>query len=372
VTTWVDGLEEQARGLLPEAVFRYFSQGSGAGLSAAEACQAWEDMRFLPRVMRDVSKVSVSTTVLGTPLDVPVALAPTTLQRQAHPGGEVEMARGAANAGTLVCVSSNSGSTFAVVAEAGAPWWVQAYVLKDRGLTTAMLERAVAAGARAVVLTADTPVVAVKHEGPASVWDLVPGEHLHANEDLAGVRHSSLEKAMDLTPDTIGWLAEVTGLPVVVKGILRADDATIALAAGAAGVWVSNHGGRQLDRSIATARALGPVADAVGGGTPVFVDGGVRHGLDVLAALALGAQAVFIGRPALWALAVSGADGVTRLVGTIRAELEEAMRLAGVTDAGDVRAARLVDSEGPPVRLWHRPDQELTVPTALGRRRGDR
>ena len=316
------------------------------GFRPRRLAAAWEEVRFLPRVLHDVSNVSVSTSVLGTPLDAPVAIAPTTLQRQAHPAGEVEMARGAANAGTLVCVSSNAGSTFAAIAEAGAPWWVQAYVLRDRGLTTAMLERAVAAGARAVVLTADTPVVAVKREGPASVWDTVPEDHLHANEDLAGVRHSSLEKATDLTPDTIGWLAEVTGLPVVVKGILRADDATTALSAGAAGVWVSNHGGRQLDRSIATTRALGPVADAVGRQAQVFVDGGVRHGLDVLAALALGARAVFIGRPALWALAVSGAAGVTRLIGVIRAELEEAMCLAGVTAAEDVRAARLVDPVG--------------------------
>ena len=154
------------------------------------------------------------------------------------------MARGAALAGTLTCVSSNAGSSFADIAAAGAPWWVQAYVLEDRGRTAAMLERAVAAGARAVVLTADTPVVGSKEPGPTSVWDEVPDDHLHANEDIAEVPHSALEKAMDLTPDVIGWLARRTGLPVVVKGVLRADDARAIVSAGAAGVWVSeDHGG---------------------------------------------------------------------------------------------------------------------------------
>jgi len=276
-------------------------------VSAAEAVQAWRGLRFLPHVLRDVSDVGVATTVLGTPLSLPVAIAPTTLQRQAHPDGEVEMARGAAAAGTLVCVSSNAGRPFAVVAEAGAPWWVQAYVLKDRGITRAMLRRAVAAGASAVVLTADTPVVGRKEEGPTSVWDVVPDDHLHANEDLAGVAHVSRQKATDLSPDTVGWLAEATGLPVVVKGVMRSDDARTVVSAGAAAVWVSNHGGRQLDRVVSTAEALPDVAAAVGSEVEVIVDGGIRHGLDVLAALAIGARTVFVGRPALWALATSEA-----------------------------------------------------------------
>jgi 4-hydroxymandelate oxidase len=258
------------------------------------------------------------------------------LQRQVHPDGEVEMARGAAGAGALVCVSSNAGRPFAAVAAAQAPWWVQAYVLRDRGITRDMLQRAVAAGAGAVVLTADTPVVGSKPEGPTSVWDLVPPDHLHANEDLAGVDHRLLEKATDLSPDDIGWLADLTGLPVVVKGVLRRDDALRAVAAGAAGVWVSNHAGRQLDRAASTAAALPDVAGAVGDRAAVLVDGGVRHGLDVMAALALGADLVLVGRPALWALATGAAAGVTRLLETLADELAEAMRLVGATTLAEL------------------------------------
>ena len=245
------------------------------------------------------------------------------------------MGRGAAAAGTLMCVSSNAGQPFADIAAASGPWWVQAYVLHDRGLTQAMLQRAVAAGARGVVFTADTPVVAAKRDQGDSVWGVTPDVFLHANEDVDGVSHTAVEKATDLSPDDIGWLADVTGLPVAVKGVLRADDARVAVAAGASAVWVSNHGGRQLDRSISTAAALGPVAEAVGDGAEVFVDGGIRDGRDVLAALALGADCVFVGRPALWALATRGAQGVADLLALLTEELIEAMMLAG---AASVRA----------------------------------
>jgi 4-hydroxymandelate oxidase len=194
-----------------------------------------------------------------------------------------------------------------------------------------MLERAVSAGARAVVVTVDTAVVGSKDDDGPTVWDETPDDFLHANYD--GLATSAdgldLEKASDLTPDVIGWLADRTGLPVVVKGVLRGDDAHTAVEAGAAGVWVSNHGGRQLDQSIATRWALPDVSSAVASRAEVYVDGGVRRGVDVLAARGLGAQAVFVGRPALWALTVAGAEGVTRLVRHLGAELVEAMQLAG-------------------------------------------
>ncbi len=332
---WIDGLEQEAARLLPEAVARYYRQGSRDGLSAAEAERAWREVRLRPRVLRDVSSVSTAAALLGTPLSAPVAVAPTTLQRHADEAGEVAMARGAAAAGTLVCVSSNAGSTFAQVAAVGAPWWVQAYVLRDRGLTVAMLERAVAAGARAVVVTVDTPVVATKYDDGPSVWDDTPEDYLHANHDLrltAAGDHLGLEKAADLTPDVIDWLVDRTGLPVIVKGVLRADDAVRAVDAGAAAVWVSNHGGRQLDQAVSTRWALPEVAAAVAERAEVYVDGGVRRGLDVLVARCLGARAVFLGRPALWALTVAGPDGVRRLVDDLRSELVEAMRLVGAAD----------------------------------------
>jgi 4-hydroxymandelate oxidase len=332
VSRWVDGLEQEAEGRLPEAVARYFRQGSRDGIGAAEAERVWREVRIRPRTLRDVSAVTTATTLLGTRVPSPVSLAPTTLQRHAHPDGEVAMARGAAFSGSLLCVSSNAGSTFAAVSAVGAPWWVQVYVLQDRRLTESMLARAVAAGARAVVVTVDTPVVATKYDDGPSVWEGTPESFLHANLDIrltSATDHLRLEKASDLTPDVIGWLGDTAGLPVVVKGVLRGDDAVRAVEAGASAVWVSNHGGRQLDQAVPTRWALPEVAAAVAGRAEVYVDGGIRRGLDVLTACSLGARAAFIGRPALWALSVEGAEGVARLLDELRGELVEAMTLAG-------------------------------------------
>jgi 4-hydroxymandelate oxidase len=336
---YLAGLESSARERLSDAVYQYFRQGAGDEVSAAEAAQAWQRYRFRPHVLRDVSSVTTRTTLLGTPVRSPVAVAPTSLQRHAHPLGEAETARGVAAAGALLCVSSNAGVPFTEIASAGGPelsWWVQAYVLEDRDLTLAMLERAVSAGCAAVVLTVDTPVVAAKPRSDVSVWDVTPADFLHANEDLGGTRHLDVGKARDLVPSHIGWLAQITGLPVVVKGVLRPDDALVSVEAGAAAVWVSNHGGRQLDRSVATADALPAVAGAVGDTAEVYVDGGLRSGRDVLAALALGARAVFVGRPALWALSTGGAAGVESLLATLTGELEEAMTLSGCRAVDDV------------------------------------
>jgi 4-hydroxymandelate oxidase len=336
---YLAGLEGSARERLSDAVYGYFQQGAGDEVSAPEAAEAWQRLRFCPHVLRDVSSVTTQTSLLGTPVRSPVAVAPTSLQRHAHPLGESEMARGIASAGSLLCVSSNAGVLFGEIARAGGPdlsWWVQAYVLEDRRLTVAMLERAVEAGCAAVVLTVDTPVVAVKPESGGSVWDVTPADFLHANEELDGASHRDLEKARDLVPADIGWLKQVTGLPVVVKGVLRADDALVCVEAGASAVWVSNHGGRQLDRSIATAEALPAVADAVGDAAEVYVDGGIRTGRDVLAALAMGARAAFVGRPALWALTTGGAAGVDAMLRRLAGELEEAMTLSGCPAVADV------------------------------------
>ncbi|MCI0687258.1 MAG: alpha-hydroxy-acid oxidizing protein, partial [Sporichthyaceae bacterium] len=327
---WLDELEGRAAAALPEAVYAYYQQGAGRELTAAEATEAWDRLRFRPRVLRDVSAPTIATTVLGTPVQAPVLVGPTTLQRHAHPDGEIATATGAAAAGVLLGVTSNTGVPFDAIAATGAPWWLQIYLARDRGLTAELLRRAVAAGARAVVLTADTPVVGRKLGTGLGVWDLTPNEYLHANVDLTGYLEPALGKADDLSPDTIGWLAELTGLPVVVKGVLRADDARVCAAAGAAGVVVSTHGGRQLDGAVASARALPEVAKALAGtGVEVYVDGGIRRGEHVLAALALGARAVFVGRPVLWGLAADGAAGVQRVIAELADELVHAMQLIG-------------------------------------------
>ncbi|MFG1908940.1 alpha-hydroxy acid oxidase [Kribbella sp. NPDC048928] len=329
---WIDTLDSAAAEKLPEAVHRYFRQGSAGGVSVGEATAAWSAYRFRPHVLNDVSSIDISTTVLGTPVDAPILVAPSTMQRMADPDGEVAMARGVSAAKSVLGVSSNAGTTFADFASTGVPWWLQLYVLRNREITRRMLDAAVAAGARAIVLTVDTPVVGRKEDEGESVWDLVQPGQLLANLPDGDWTDDDLGKADDLNPDVIGWLRERTGLPVVVKGVLRGDDAKRCADAGAAGIIVSNHGGRQLDGSIPTAQALPEVAEAVAGSNvEVYVDGGIRRGEHILAALALGARAVFVGRPALWALTVGSSEGVTRLLTDLGEELDHALRLVGVS-----------------------------------------
>ena len=329
---WIDTLEGAAAEKLPEAVHRYFRQGSAGGVSVGEATSAWSAYRFRPHVLNDVSTVDLSTTVLGTPVDAPILVAPSTMQRLADPDGELAMARGVSAAKSVLGVSSNAGTTFAELGATGVPWWLQIYVVRNREITVRMLDAAVEAGARAVVLTVDTPVVGRKEDDGETVWDVAqPGQFL-ANLPDGDWTDDDLDKADDLNPDVIGWLAERTGLPVVVKGVLRGDDAKRCADAGAAGIIVSNHGGRQLDGSIPTARALPEVAEAVAGSNlEVYVDGGIRRGEHVLAALALGARAVFVGRPALWSLTVGSSEGVTRLLTDLGTELDHTLRLVGVS-----------------------------------------
>ncbi len=322
-------LEEQARDVLAEAVHRYFRQGARDGVSAAEAIERWDRIRFVPRVLRDVTRVDPATTILGGEVRSPVAVAPTTLQRAAHPDGEVATARAAAETGSLMVLSSNAGRTFEDVAATGVRWWLQMYVTADRPTCLPLLERAAAAGAEAVVLTADTPVVGTKYDQGGSVWESADGSWLRANFAAGYGGRPGDEKAMDLGPHDVEWLATTTGLPVVVKGVLHPADARRCVDAGAAAVWVSNHGGRQLDGAVSTADALSGVVAEAGADAEVYVDGGIRVGRHVLAALALGARAVFLGRPVLYALAVEGGPGVGALLDGLRDELVEAMRLAG-------------------------------------------
>lgn len=324
-------VEDLARAKLPEAVHRYVRQGARHSVSAGEAEAAWDSYRLLPRVLYDVSEVTTSVTLLGTVLRTPFGIAPTTFQRAAHPDGEVEMARAAAEAGALLVLSSNAGSTFEEVAATEVSWWLQMYVTADRPASKPVLERAVAAGATAIVLTADTPVVGTKYDDAAeTIWDIAEPGWLRVNfppgYDDTQPGH---EKATDLGPQDIDWLHGVTGLPVVVKGVLHPADARRCVDAGAKAVWVSNHGGRQLDYAVPTAHALAGVKEAVGSGAEVYVDGGVRSGRHGFVAGALGADAVFLGRPPLFALAAGGRAGVAQLLGELQDELAETMRLAG-------------------------------------------
>jgi 4-hydroxymandelate oxidase len=329
---WLDQVEALAREALPAAVFRYVAEGAREEISLREASPAWDAVRLAPRVLRDVRTVHTGAALLGTDFAVPLGVAPMTLQRAADPAGEVTMAAAAQHAGVPMVLSSNAGSTFADVAATGAHWWLQVYVAADRRDTVPMLEAAAAAGAEAVVLTADTPVLGTRYPvaGRPGVWEVADPGWIGANASVpTGLDPEAREKAMDLSPDDIGWLAQTTGLPVVVKGVLRPDDARRCVAAGAKAVWISNHGGRQLDQVVATATCVEAVRDAVGDSAEVYVDGGIRSGLHVLIALALGADAVFVGRPLFHALAADGRAGVDRALEEYAVELVECMRLAG-------------------------------------------
>lgn len=339
---WRDGLEARARELLPAPVFRYLQQGSRAGVTTSEAVAAWDALRWVPRIFTDTSTVRTGTTLLGTELSAPMAIAPTTLQRAVHLDGELAMARAAEAEGSLLVVSSNAGTPFAEIGATGVAWWVQCYLPHNRTLAEPLLGRAREAGARAVVLTVDTPVVGTKYDGDGpTVWDVTDPSLLRVNfgegydDDAAAAA-----KALDIGPRDVAWLREATGLPVVVKGILDGGGAVRAAEAGAAAVWVSNHGGRQLDRTVATAAALPTVARALestGAAVELYVDGGIRTGWHVAAATALGARACFLGRSPVHALADSGEHGVRRLLAELRTELVETLRLAGCAAPEEAR-----------------------------------
>lgn len=332
-----DALEAAAKAVLPSEAFDYFAGGAFDERSLAANLEDWPAIRLRPRVLRDVTTVDPGTTLLGRPVAHPIVVAPTAFHRMAHPDGEPATARGAAAAGAHFVLSTRSTTPVEDVADAlgGRPFWYQVYILQDRDLTVELVSRARAAGATALVLTVDVPRLGRR------LRDLVNGfvlpAHLGTIESLD--RPGSLgDQDPGITFDDIGWLRDATGLPVIVKGVLRGDDARRCVDAGAAAIVVSNHGGRQLDTAISGAAAMPEVMSAVRDRCEVYVDGGVRRGTDVVKALALGARAVLVGRPVLWALAAGGADGVTDLLQELAGELELAMALCGCRTTEDVTA----------------------------------
>ena len=332
---WQDQVWADARAALPDHVWRYYTAGARDEVSLGEAVRAWSEVRLWPRVLADVRRPRSATTLLGTPTESPLGIAPTSLQRLAHPEGEVAMARAAAAAGTLLVVSSNAGAPFAEIGATGVSWWLQAYVTADRDLTAPTFQAAAAAGARAIVLTVDTPVPGTKYDIDEAAFGDLAGVYGVNHPDAVRGKTPGAEHAQDLGPGDIAWLHELTGLPVVVKGILRADDARRCVDAGAAAIWVSNHGGRQLDRAVSTRAALPHVVAEVGEGAEVYVDGGIRSGLDVLTALALGARAAFCGRLPLLALAAGGSERVLGSLTSLQHEVLDALRLSGCGDVAD-------------------------------------
>ena len=335
-------LEALARVKLAESAFDYYASGADDEVTLRRNREAFEELSIHYRVLVDVTVRAMATTVLGHPISMPVVLAPTAFHRMAHPDGELATVRAAGGAQTAMVLSSLSNTNVEdVVAASTGPVFFQLYVYRDRGVTEALVRRVEAAGCRALVLTVDAPLLgrrerdvknrfrlpdglAVKNLVPAGYGDLVDDSH---DSGLAAYFVKLLDPS--LSWKDVAFLRSITKLPIVVKGLVRPDDAIRARDAGASAIVVSNHGGRQLDTSPATIEVLGPIVDAVGDGMEVWLDGGVRRGTDVLKAVALGARAVLIGRPVLWGLAVDGQAGVAFVLQTLRRELDLAMALSG-------------------------------------------
>ena len=327
-------LEEQAAAVLPEHVVGYFRGPRGAYGIPTEA-ERWSQVRFRPHVLRDTRRLSLSTTVLGTPVASPVLVAPMAQQRAADPDGELATARAVRRRGTLLGVSTNTGVPFADLQAVGAPWWFQVYVMDDRALTADLVQRAAAEGASALVLTVDAPNIDPRHpQFEPRTWPERYG--MQVNLPGGDTGRNVFAGTRDLSLDDIGWLSGLTGLPVVVKGVLRADDARTCVDAGASGVVVSTHGGRCLTQSVTAADALPEVAAAVGDRAEVYADSGLRTPEHVAAALCLGARAVFLGRPVLWALATGGDARVERLLAGFDSQLERVLRSLGAGSLADL------------------------------------
>lgn len=338
-------LEPLARERLTEQAYSYVAGGSGDEHSLRWNLEAWTRLRLAPRFLVDVSAIDTRLTLLGHDLAAPILLAPTAAHALYHPDGELETVRGAAAADTLHVQSTlASVGVDEVGAAATAPWWFQVYVQRDRGFTRELVQRATSAGASALVLTVDLPVLGARDTDRRNSLGLPPGVEYANLRGLALVpdelpperRVYNPHLDPSVTWPDLDWLASLVDVPVVVKGVLRREDARRSVDHGAAAVVVSNHGARNLDTVPATAEALPGVVAEVGSELPVLVDGGIRRGTDVAKALMLGASAVLVGRPYVWGLAVYGADGVKLVVDMLRTELEMAMGLLGAPTLADL------------------------------------
>jgi 4-hydroxymandelate oxidase len=342
-------LEQLASKRLPQAAWDYYASGADDELTLRRNREAYQALSLHYRVLVDVSRRNLETTLLGQKVSMPIAVAPTAFHRLAHADGELASVRAAGDAGTLFVLSTLSNTSVEAVAEAArGPLWFQLYVYKDREATRELVRRVEAAGCSALVLTVDAPMLGRRERDVRNSFALPPEFRV---ENLQATPYGSIDRVRgesglatyfasmldpSLTFRDLAWLRSITKLPVIVKGVVRPDDARRAIDVGASAIVVSNHGGRQLDTSPATVEVLGPIVEAVGGEVEVYVDGGVRRGTDVIKALALGARAVFLGRPVLWGLTVGGREGVGAVLELLRRELDLAMALCGCPSVADI------------------------------------
>ena len=338
----------EARKILPKGVLDYYEGGALDEITLRENVAGWERLKLYYRVLAGVGPRELKTTMLGQSISMPIAVAPTAFHKLACRNGEIATARAAKAAGTLFVLSSLSNTAMEeVFAQATSPRWFQLYIYKEREITRALIQRAEAAGAEAIVLTVDAPGLGTRERDMRNRFTLPDGlrvENLSAlgkgnmpevkGSGLAAYVHDNFKS--DLSFDDLDWLCGCTQLPIIVKGVCRADDAKRIAEHGAKAIVVSNHGGRQLDTAPATCEVLPQIVDAAGDRCEVYVDGGVRRGSDVVKAIALGARAILVGRPILWGLVVDGERGAARVLEILRRELDEAMLLCGCTKLGDI------------------------------------
>lgn len=339
--------ERYAKNNLPRNANDYYASGSNDMITLRENRDAYSRLRIMPRILIDVSEVDTRTTILGDPVASPICIAPTAMQQMAHPEGERATSRAAAKCNTLMTLSSWSTIALEEVAAAAPSGlrWFQLYVYKDRAVTLDLVKRAERAGYKALAVTVDTPILGRREPDIRNRFSL-PSHLTMGNFAGKGGSHSSGTKSagstgsglasyvsqlidQTLTWNDLAWLRKNTKLKIVVKGVMTADDALVAIENGVDAIWVSNHGARQLDTVPATIEVLSEIVRAVAGRTEVYIDGGVVRGTDVFKALALGARAVFIGRPSLWGLAHSGEDGVVNVLKLLNDEFVLAMKLSG-------------------------------------------
>jgi 4-hydroxymandelate oxidase len=332
--------ERAASELLDAGALSYIAGGAGDEITLDDNLAAWRRFALRPRMLVGVGHCDTSIELLGVRRPHPLLIAPTAFQRLAHRDGEIATAQAAAATATVMCLSTLATTSPEALAEAvpDAPRWFQLYVFSDRGVSRELVARAVQHGYEALVVTVDLPILGVRERELRSNVRSAHGE-LVGSAAAAGAsgEMTAADFAALVDPDLrwsdIEQFVAESALPVLVKGILTAEDARLAVAHGAAGVIVSNHGGRQLDTVLSGADALPPIVDAVGDQLDVLVDGGVRRGTDVVKALALGARAVLIGRPVLCGLALDGAQGAQRVIEILLGELENALALAGAPQA---------------------------------------
>lgn len=356
--------EQHARTQLDDNAWAYFSGGAADEISLRANRSAWDALPLWPRVLRPLAGGHTRVPLLGRTLAHPILLAPVAFQRMAHPDGELAMAYAAAALGAGVVLSTQASVSLESVAQAvlpdpgRGPLWFQLYLQPDRGFTQALVQRAEAASYEALVLTVDAPTSGMRDRERRAGFRLPPGVgpvnlaglQAPASPPLSPGQSALFDGLLHHAPtwDDIAWLQSITRLPVLLKGVLHPADARQAVSVGAAGLIVSNHGGRTLDTAPATATALPRVVQAVGGAVPVLVDGGIRRGTDVLKAMALGASAVLVGRPAVWGLANAGAAGVAHVLRLLRDELEVAMALTGCATLAEATPALLEGQDGAP------------------------